>query len=474
MKKWIHVVITIALMFLFRFIPAPEPITPFGMQLLGVFLGGIYGWSTCGLVWPSLLAMLALGMTDYGTVAEVFAAGFGQANLILMLVSFIWAGPIMEAGLGDYLAIKLLSLKFVKGRPWLFMYVLFVGVSLLSQVINGIILIIFILTVFGQLFKKLGYEKGDKTVAMFNVGVVSGIAIGMSILPFMGWALGPLAVAAGAGVNINMGTWIILATVMLLVTMLFHVLLMKLMGCNVEPLANIDPHELDPEGKFLNGLSRYQSVLLKIVVGTIIACVAATLLMMIPSIAMTIYKCDVYGIFLISMVVMLLVKVDGKPLMNIAEAAKSISWDMIFLYAIALTISNALTADGTGVAEFVTIKLTPLLANTSEYFFVLLVVLITLVLTNVANNMVVTFTMLSVVLMLFQQGVVFNLPLTVVCITVVGLLGFALPSASIYGAMLHSTEMNTAKSATLSGIMACVSVMLAVAIVVIPMGMFML
>lgn len=157
--------------------------------------------------------------------------------------------------------------------------------------------------------------------------------------------------------------------------------------------------------------------------------------------------------------------------MEINSAAKAISWEMILLYAIALTLSGALTGEGTGIASFVTAKLTPILAGTSEYTFVLLVVIVTLVLTNIANNMVVTFTMLSVIIMLSQQGVLFNLPLSVVCITAVGLLGFALPASSIYGALLHSTEMNNAKSATLTGILACVSVAITLALVIIPLGM---
>ncbi len=471
MKKWIHLGITILFMFFFRFLPAPAPITPYGMQLLGVFLGAIYAWSFCGLLWPSLLAILALGLTDFGTVANVYATGFGQENLILMLFAFIWAGPVLEAGLGDYLTMKLLSLKFMKGRPWLLLYVLFVGCGLMSLLINGMVLMIFMLTVFGQLFKKLGYQKGDLMVGMFNVGIVCSVAIGMSILPFMGWALGPLAIAGAAGVTIDMGKWTILVLLMLLLTMLVHILLMKLLKCNVEPLASVDPAELDTEKKFANGLSKHQKALLSVVVGTVIACVALTFISGTEGIRLLFAKCGVYGVFVLSLVIMLFVKVEDKPLMEINSAAKAISWEMILLYAIALTLSGALTGEGTGIASFVTAKLTPILAGTSEYTFVLLVVIVTLVLTNIANNMVVTFTMLSVIIMLSQQGVLFNLPLSVVCITAVGLLGFALPASSIYGALLHSTEMNNAKSATLTGILACVSVAITLALVIIPLGM---
>ena len=38
-KMFIHVMITVFFMFFFRFIPAPEPITPFGMAIVGIFFG---------------------------------------------------------------------------------------------------------------------------------------------------------------------------------------------------------------------------------------------------------------------------------------------------------------------------------------------------------------------------------------------------------------------------------------------------
>ena len=50
---WIHMIITIGLMFFFGFIPAPEPITAYGMKILGIFLGLVWGWSFCDLAWPS-------------------------------------------------------------------------------------------------------------------------------------------------------------------------------------------------------------------------------------------------------------------------------------------------------------------------------------------------------------------------------------------------------------------------------------
>ena len=115
---YVHVAIVVVLMFLFRYIPAPAPITPYGMHVLGIFIGLVYGWSLCGLAWPSVLALVALGISDYGITETVFASVWGQAGLILMLFGFMLFAPLSESGLTEALGYKLLSIKVIQaGRP---------------------------------------------------------------------------------------------------------------------------------------------------------------------------------------------------------------------------------------------------------------------------------------------------------------------------------------------------------------------
>ena len=61
--KWLHTIIVFLLMFGFGQLPPIAPITELGMRVLGVFLGMLYGWSACSILWPSLLGMISLGMT---------------------------------------------------------------------------------------------------------------------------------------------------------------------------------------------------------------------------------------------------------------------------------------------------------------------------------------------------------------------------------------------------------------------------
>ena len=58
--QYINILVTALLMFGFGFLPPFATLTPVGMRLLGIFLGVIYGYSTCEIVWPSLRAMVAI------------------------------------------------------------------------------------------------------------------------------------------------------------------------------------------------------------------------------------------------------------------------------------------------------------------------------------------------------------------------------------------------------------------------------
>ena len=108
---WVHSLVSIALMFLFRLLPAPAPITEMGMAVLGAFLGIIYGWITVGMFWPSLLGLVALGFSGYGDVKSVFLEGFGSNNVLVVILMFLILGILEQAGITRWLALRIVGMK---------------------------------------------------------------------------------------------------------------------------------------------------------------------------------------------------------------------------------------------------------------------------------------------------------------------------------------------------------------------------
>ena len=115
--KYLHFAITFALMFLFRFVPPFGTVTPYGMAVIGIFLGLIYGWSVDAdnLCWTSLMGLVALGVTDYGTAGGAIAAAFGNESVMLMLLAMFFLGMLQESQLTQWFSNKLLGAKFTAG-----------------------------------------------------------------------------------------------------------------------------------------------------------------------------------------------------------------------------------------------------------------------------------------------------------------------------------------------------------------------
>ena len=143
-KFYIEVGITLAFMFLFRFLPAPAPITPYGMSIVGIFIGLIYGWSICQgvLTWPALIGMAALAFTDYGTASQVMIAAFGNDTVALTIIGMFFIGPVMESGVTEYALTRLCASKLCVGRPWRLTIFLLLGCTLLGIIMNTMIIAI--------------------------------------------------------------------------------------------------------------------------------------------------------------------------------------------------------------------------------------------------------------------------------------------------------------------------------------------
>ena len=89
---WVHTVITLVLMFGIGYLEPWGELEPVGMKVLGIFIGLLWGWTTIGFVWPSLMGVCALGLSGYQTTLQVLAAGFGAANnTVLCVFLFIFA-----------------------------------------------------------------------------------------------------------------------------------------------------------------------------------------------------------------------------------------------------------------------------------------------------------------------------------------------------------------------------------------------
>ena len=184
--KLIHYIVVTAFCLLFRFIPGFAGITPYGMGILGCFIGAIYGWMTIGMFWPSLMALT--GMCWSIGYTNVLIASFGNMAVVGLMICMPVIAICNETGAFNWLIDKLLTSKAMQGKGWLTVWVIFFAafaMGFTSPIIMCMVFCSFITTI----CKQVGIQKNEKAPVFLYLGVALSCMLGQILFPFMGTGL---------------------------------------------------------------------------------------------------------------------------------------------------------------------------------------------------------------------------------------------------------------------------------------------
>lgn len=471
---YIHVGIMLAFMFLFRFLPAPGPITPYGMQIIGIFFGLLYGWTFTGdLIMPSIFSFAAVATTEYGGGTEVLAGVFSNASVMMILFGSLLIGPLTLSGVGEYLMLRLLSVKFVTGKPWVLTVFLLIGLYVVDVVTaNPMIVVLMVMGIFPATLKAAGYSPNDKYPNMLMMGITIGALMSCIVFPFMSIGLLPTGTLyAATGIMLNPIKWMIVIIPFTIVYLLGFTLLMKIMGCDASKMTSFSTTTL--QEKYPNGLSSYQKAILiataAMLVGSIVIAFGGFLG---GSIGAFLTKFAVAGWLLLVPACMMFIHVDNKPLLTFDMVKQTFPWELFLCMGAAMFVAGCLTSQTTGVAALAGMVLGALYNGIGEFMFLLLAVVLCLVLTNFLNNIAITMTFLSVLCALYLQGILPNISAAVLVVSLAGMMGFLTPSGSVQGAMAHSFEFTTASTYYKTGIVAVIYSCITFGAILLPFALF--
>ena len=117
----IHSAIGVAIMILFRFLPISLPeVTPVGMEIIGIFIGTLYLWTTVDPLWSSLMSVAMIGLSSYKPMAALLVEFMGNVTVIQMLFLMLLAGALVTNKITMYIGRFFLTRKITNGRPWMF------------------------------------------------------------------------------------------------------------------------------------------------------------------------------------------------------------------------------------------------------------------------------------------------------------------------------------------------------------------
>ncbi len=443
---FVHTIICLVIMFGFGQLSPIEPLTPLGMNLIGIFLGVLYGWIFIDIIWPSIAGLLALMLVGGMKPGALLNKSFGDPIVVMMFFIFVFCATINYYGLSKFISLWFITRKAVAGKPWLFTYTFLASIMLLGGLTSASPAAVIGWSILYGVCEVCGYKKGDGYPTMMVFGIVYAAQVGMAIIPFKQAALTVMsAYETMSGTHIDYAKYMFIAIVACALCSLLFLLIGKyIFRPDVSKLADLDASKLDKDQSL--SLSGVQ----KSVLGFLFALVA---LLLIPAflpadlaVVKFLKSIGNTGICMFLVGIMCFIKVNGKPLLRFkAMVDDGVAWGIIFILAMVQPLSGAMANPASGITPFLMSVLEPLFGSGSPLFFALCMGLLATILTQFINNGAVGVALMPIIFSYCtNKGVG---PEMAVIMVVMGVhLAFLTPAASSSAALLHGNEWASTKS----------------------------
>ncbi|MBP2639629.1 MAG: di-/tricarboxylate transporter [Firmicutes bacterium] len=388
MMFYVHCAIGLVIMFGFSMMAPIKPVTPVGMQVLGIFLGMIYLWSFVGILWPSLFGILALGLSDYAPMPVILRKSLGDVIPILVFFAMILFGAIQHYGVTKYISRWFLTRKIINGRPvmfsFIFIYTTYVLAALSANVLPALL---FMWSILYGVLEDVGYKKGDKYTSVMVIGTMFGAISGQAAKPFVGSALMILASFEKVSkTQLDYLPYMLFGVIMATLAIVIYALLIKFVfKPDMSKIANINTERFEKEK--LPPMDLRQKIFFGCLFGYLGLVLLPSILPKTIWLVALLNKLGPWGVVIAFVVALTLFKINGKPIMDFKEiAGRYVIWEVYFLIAMAMVISDALVENSTGIKPFLTETLSPLLGGRSPAMFAVIFVAISMMITQAANN----------------------------------------------------------------------------------------
>lgn len=435
----LHVIITFALMFGFGLLPTFSTVTPEGMNLIGIFLGLLYGWTASSLIWPSLMGIVAISILGIMPLGDFLAISFGNETVIFIFLLFFFIGFAEENGLVQFLGDWFLSRKIVHGRPWMLTFILLFAAFVAGALVNELVSIFIFWSIYYSIAKEFGFKPFDKYSTLMICGIAfCGGTAAATTLPFK---LGPLvwleSYTQVTGVDIPYVKYVLFALPLCVLAVVAYTLIMRFVfRPDVSALKKINENFVNTDSLKLN---KNQKIAFAFIFLLMVLLLAPSFLPEnIPGVSV-LSNLGNAGIMILVIVLMSVVRVEKKPLMDFRKYAKNISWDIYILFIVVLPLASLLTSDMTGITPAIVQGLSPMLAGRSTLVFAFIVLFSGALLTNVSNNAVLGIVYINLMCPIAEVMNIDVFPIVAVMMFTIQL-AYLTPAASAPAAMVFSNN----------------------------------
>lgn len=476
MKFYLTLGISLLIMVGVGLLPPFGQMTEYGMQLLGVFAGCIFGWLLGVVVPVAVMGITMAGLLVSGqTVDSMMTALFSTQMVVMIFWALIFVYGLDKCGLLNFLAAKIMSIKWCVKSPWHLSVSLWfctmVCAALSSQPFATMLLMF---SMYYSIADKIGAQRKSPYTVITLVFIAAVACIGVALVPYSSMILFATSIMATAvqGVTFNIP---LICGVNLLVTIGF--IIIGAIFFKVLMVTNIVKLEFNMANA--GNLVEEKAVFDTKVKWGFFYIVLLVALMLVPTFlpagsALKLFmgKIGTVGMFVIVVLLMCITTVDGKRIIDFEQAMRdgAVNWQVFFMMGTALVVSGQLVTDQAGLALTVRGALNGIVGDMSAYLLAVIFIVVGLVLTNCITNAVAMQLIIPLLsLFMIDKGV--NPAYLVGIAGIVLDHGLVLPSGSPLGAFIHgNTEWMESKQVYLFTICSSTCLAIAIALIGAPLG----
>lgn len=465
---WIRAAIWLILSFAGWFLPPVGPVTAFGMKVIFIFVGLMFGWICLDLIYPSFMSIILVALASGEAAKTFFYAGFSSEIVVVIIVLTSFIAYANKVGLDNYIAQKFIRIRFLQGHPWLFVTAFMVLIYVLGLMIDIYPAIFLLWPVTYQICDEAGFEHAGKfsSYMCFAITFISGL--GMLSKPFSPWSLigvNALDTFMGDGFTINYSLFTLYMFLISMVIIACYLLIGKMMRLDLSPLKNYRV----PEQKVV--LTHEQKIGAVVFIAFFVMMYLPSLLPAEWTLTKFLDQMGVLGVGAILLIFLGVGRTNGKKLCQIDKLAQeAVPWQIVFLMVANAVMGSALENENAGIIAGIHAVFGPLVQGLSPVLFYIVLIVLYGIVTQFVHN-VVLLAVFTPIALQFGTMVGAN-PVTITFIGIV-ILSTALATAgasSRSGLVFANTEWIAPKWAYYLGIMSVVLVMIAYAAIGVPLA----
>lgn len=374
--------ICIFLMFFNKMIPAFGGLNEAGVTVLCIVLGTLLMMLFVDLILPALFLIIALPVSGLYTLGETLGMTMGHSVVNFMIFNGLMLYVLQETGVLRRIAVNMITMPLTQKNPKAFVAGLWMVIFIIGCFIDITACAILFSMLIIEILDQIGVKKGEKLGSVLLFGNMIFCCVGYACTP-IGHSVPMLAISTFSEFQeVSMLKYSLVGIVVgLICWALFCVLELVVMKIDVSPLADFDAAKLRAT---LGPMSKGEKIAIWVFAAVVVLWLSPDFLKGVPAVHDLIASVGYVGAPLLAVIVMCLIKIDGKPLLDFNGAMLSggVAWSAIFLMAASMALGSVINHPDAGIPAFLAATFGGSFGSMAPFAFVVIMAVIAVVITN--------------------------------------------------------------------------------------------